>query len=564
MYNCSLLQVMSPSFDIWKMLAGVAFFLLAMNFMEDALRRLAGRRFKLFLKKQTKNKVKAIGTGAMVTALLQSSSIVNLLVLSMVGASVVRMEDALAIMLGSNLGTTLNSWIIATLGFNYSIESFVLPVAGITGICMAFINSERKWFQWFRFLFSLAFLFVSLGFIKSGMEELVKQTDLSSFSRYPVIIFLLLGIFLTTIVQSSAATVALTLSALYAGAISLFVATAIVLGAEIGTTMKLFLASAKGMAVKKRVALGNFLFNLVTVIIIFFLLQPVNLLITGVLQIHDNLVALVFFQTFVNLFSIALFFPFLKWLGRFLSERYIDKDDGSIYISKVPVADAELALEALESETRLFINGVIDYSLDSFSLGENPETRPAVQKSFQRKTVTEKYEHIKKTHGEMHAFCLKLLHAGLHQTGSERLHQLIAAIRNMMYAAKNIRDAQHDIEQIRNSSNEIKFKFYGEAREKLLNFYRQVLHLLNGKDGVNLFEGITNLYRSVTTGYSDNLQQLYKENLANRVSETEISTLINFNREIYTSFKSVLFGLKDFLLTPKEAEYFDAMPGFIR
>src|SRR6188508_2257950 len=101
---------MSSSFDIWKMLAGVAFFLLAMNSIESSLRGLAGRRFKLFLKRQTTDKAKAIAGGALVSGLLQSSSIVNLLALSMVGAGIVKMENALAIMLGSNLGTTLNSW----------------------------------------------------------------------------------------------------------------------------------------------------------------------------------------------------------------------------------------------------------------------------------------------------------------------------------------------------------------------------------------------------------------------------------------------------------------------
>ena len=143
---------MSSTFDVWKMLAGVAFFLLAMNFMETTLRLLAGRRFKLFLKRETTSKVKAIGGGAIVTALLQSSSIVNLLVLSMVGAGVVKMENALALMLGSNLGTTVNSWIVATLGFNYNIESIVLPVAGISGILMAFSSNESKWFLWLKFV----------------------------------------------------------------------------------------------------------------------------------------------------------------------------------------------------------------------------------------------------------------------------------------------------------------------------------------------------------------------------------------------------------------------------
>lgn len=555
---------MSPTFDIWKMLAGVAFFLLAMNLMETSLRLLAGRRFKLFLKKHTKNKVKAIGAGAIVTGILQSSSIVNLLVLSMVGASVVKMDNALALMLGSNLGTTLNSWVIATLGFNYNIENFVLPVAGITGIGMAFINIESKWFQWFKFLFSLAFVFVALGFIKSGMEGFVKQTDLSAFNQYPLIIFLLLGILLTTIVQSSSATVAITLSALYTEAITLYMATAIVLGAEIGTTFKLFLAAAKGAAVKKRVALGNFLFNIIIAGIIFILLRPVNHLITDVLAIHESLIALVFFQSFVNLCCVILFFPFLNLFGRFLLKRFADKEERSFFISKVPVADAEMALGALESETGLFISYVIDYSLVSFDLEEIIKPGSSLQKNFLRKTITEKYDHIKQSHGEMHAFYLKLEHAGLHPTESERLEQLISSIRNMMYAAKNIRDAQPDIGQIRNSSNDIKYNFYGQSREKLLNFYRQLQHLLNTGKVETRFETLTALYHSVTTGYSETLHLLYKENLANRVSEIEISTLINFNRELYTFFKSVLFGIKDFLLTAREAEYFDALPGFIR
>ena len=207
-----------------------------------------------------------------------------------------KMENALAIMLGSNRGTTLNSWILATLGFNYNIESLALPLAGIAGICMAFIRSENRGYLWFKFLFSLAFLFISLGYIKTGMEGFVKQTDLSFFEQYPMIVFLPLGILLTTIVQSSSVIIALVLSALHFHAITLYVGTAIVLGSEIGTTVKLFLPAASGQPAKKRVALGNFLFNLVTVIVMYFLLWPVIQFITELLQIKNNLIALVFFK----------------------------------------------------------------------------------------------------------------------------------------------------------------------------------------------------------------------------------------------------------------------------
>lgn len=554
---------MYASVDIWKMLAGVAFFLLAMNFTEDSLRQLAGRKFKLFLKKQTNNRGKAIGGAALVTGLLQSSSIVDLLVLGMVGAQVLQMENALALILGANLGTTLDSWLVATLGFNFSVEQVVFPVVGITGICMAFVNRESKGFLWLKVLFSLAFLFVALGFIKSGMEAYVKQTDLSFFNQYPVLVFLLMGILLTSIIQSSSATIALTLSALYVNAITLYAATAVVLGSEIGTTLKLFLASANGMAAKKRVALGNFIFNFSTVVIVFIFLRPVNTLITGPLQVRNSLIALVFFQSFVNLVTVLLFFPFLKILSRFLLSRYPENDE-SFYISKVPVTDPELALEALENETKEFIGLVIHYSLASFHLAQKENTGNGVYRKFMHKTIAEKYDHIKQLHGEMHGFCLKLQNKSSGSMLNERLNHLVSAMRNNMYAAKNIRDTQLDIAQTRNSSNDAKYRFYLQAKERVLQFYRTVQVLLDKKDRAGNLEALAAVYRQVTNGYAETLRSLYKENLVSRISEAEVSMLINFNRQLYTSFKSILFGIKDYLLTAREAEYFDGLPGFIR
>jgi phosphate:Na+ symporter len=244
--------------------------------------------------------------------------------------------------------------------------------------------------------------------------------------------------------------------------------------------------------------------------------------------------------------------------------RYADEEEESLFISKVPVSDTDLALEALQNETKNFISHVIDYCLDSFNLNENIPKKQMMQKTFLHKTIWEQYDYLKHLHGEMHGFCLKLQNTSLNKPAAERLNQLIASVRNSMYAAKNIKDAQYDIEQIRNSSNDIKYSFYLQSREKLLIFYKRIQQLLNKENGINYFEELAAVYQSVTAGYSASLQSLYKESLANRVNEMEISTLINFNRELYTSFKSVLFGLKDYLLTSKEADYFDALPGFIR
>ena len=148
---------MELSFDIWKILAGVAIFLLGMNMLEEALQYLAGRPFKLFLRKHTQHKLKAIGAGAVVTALLQSSSIVNLMLLAFVGSGIIQMQNGLAMMLGSNIGTTFTSWIVATVGFEFNIESFALPVTGIAGIAMVLLNKHSKWFQLSKFFFGFSF-----------------------------------------------------------------------------------------------------------------------------------------------------------------------------------------------------------------------------------------------------------------------------------------------------------------------------------------------------------------------------------------------------------------------
>ncbi|MDP4261305.1 MAG: Na/Pi symporter [Bacteroidota bacterium] len=549
--------------DIWKSLAGIAIFLLGMNFLEEGLRHLVGRPFKLFLKRQTSNKVKAIAGGAIVTGILQSSSIVNLMVLAFVGAGVIQIQTALAVILGANLGATLTSWIIATVGFSFNIEDFALPVVAVSGILIMLVNKESRWYQWCKLIFGFGFLFIGLNYIKAGIEHTVQQVDLAVLKEQPAIVFLMAGFLITSLIQSSSATVAIVLSVLHVNAISLFSASAIVLGAEIGTSIKLLLASFKGIAAKKRVAVGNFLFNSITTVIVLIFLLPVNRLITDTLGISDNLTALVFFQSLVNFAGILFFYPFLGVFARFLEKRFTGKDEESLFIRKVSVADSELASGALEKETRHFIFHVMSFTANAF--GDEFKVPGEIRnKSFERKQATEKYEYIKTLHGEIQGFSVKLQNAPSLQNERARLDQLISCIRNSMYAAKSIRDALHDIDQLRNSSNDAKYGFYLATRDKVVAFCNEVSDLLQQQNTKENFEKITALYKNIQQGYNQSLQELYKEGIAGHVNHTEISTLFNFNREMYTAFKAMVFALKDYLLTIKESDYFDELPGFIR
>ncbi|MBS1919356.1 MAG: Na/Pi cotransporter family protein [Bacteroidetes bacterium] len=550
--------------DIWKMLAGVAIFMLGMNFLEEGLSHLVGRSFKLFLKKQTSNRFKAVSGGTVVAGILQSSSIVNLIVLAFVGTGVLGIQNALAIILGANLGTTISSWIVATIGFKFSIESFALPITGVFGVLMILSDKDSRFRHWCRMILGFSFLFVGLNFMREGFENAVLHLDLNRINQQPLVLFVLAGFVITAMIQSSSATVAIILSALYVDAISLIAATAVVLGSEAGTAVKLLIASVKGTASKKRVALANFLFNVINVVLLFIFLVPVNFLISEVVGIRDKLIALVFFQSFVNLFSILLFLPFLNWIEILLVKHLSGSEKDTLFIHSVKASDSELALATLERETRYFMYHIARFVLSAFDHQINFGTEQELHKGFLSKNITEKYEFIKQLHGKLYSYTIEMERYNMDKELIIRLQQLISSSRNSMYAAKNLKDALPDIDHLRKSSNDSKYGFYILTREKIAVFYEAVIQLLNSKEKMGGLHSLSLLYSSVQIGYADALKTLYQDGNLKRMNEVEFSTLINFNREMYTLEKSILFALKDFLLHENEARAFDDLPGFIR
>lgn len=549
---------------IWSLLAGIAIFLLGMSMLEESLKQLAGRPFKLFLKKQSSSRPKAIIGGAVVTAILQSSSVVNLMVLAFVGANVIRMQQALAVMLGSNLGTTFSSWIIATVGFRLNIENIALPLAGLSGLTMFLSSKNSKLQHWSRLLFGTGLLFIGLNMIRNGMESSLTGINLSAFNTYPLIIFLLIGFTITAIIQSSTVTIAIVLSALHAGAIELIAAMAIVLGAEIGTIIKLVLASMNGLAAKKRVALGNLLFNGITTTIIFIGIYPVHRFITETIMIKDNLLALVFFQSFVNMAGIILFYPFLNIFTRFLENRFRNNSDESLFTGKVAASDTELALLALEKEVTHFLLHGISFTREAFGLPADERLTEKWHIGNDKSGLGQQYAYLKQLHGEALGYALKVQNNCTDDSFTVKLNQLASANRNTMYAVKSVKDALQDIDQLKNSSNDLKYAFYGNAREKAADFCNRAVSLIIQKKKGSGFPGLNDIHKRIIDGYAGTLQLLYGEQTHESVSEFEISTLINLNREMHTAYKSFMFALKDLVLDAKEAAYFDDLPGFIR
>ena len=550
---------------IFKLAAGIGLFLFAMYLLEESLKNLSGRNFKLFLQRTTKNRVGAVAGGAVITAVLQSSSMVSLMVLAFVGAGVFTMKNAMAIILGANLGTTLDSWLVATLGFKVNIEVAAYPVVFIGGMLLILFGNRKNIKYLSYFLLGFGLLFIGLAFMKTAMEGQVKEFDFSQYADTSLAIFLLIGFIITSLVQSSSVTMALTLSALHAGAIGFAPAAAIVLGSETGTTIKILLASIGGIAAKKRVALGNFFFNIFLTVLAFALLKPTLLLITDVFKIKDPLIGLVTFSTLINLVSISIFLPFLNPFAKLLEKFFKDTDASTAaFIGNADVKEPETALDLFRRETDYFIYNSKLFNLHLFSIdnkqvNRNPEFETLNDKrKFVSKSPEKKYEFLKQLQGELQTFYLAL-RTKLQAEKYAQLNQLISAVRSAMHSAKSMNDIGSNITNLQQSSTDIKFNFFTHHKKETESLYQQLNAQMEDKIKPD-FKKLQNIFTVIQDNYSLSLNNFYKEAQNAPIENLDITTALNFNRELFTSNKAMLMAVKDFILKEKEANDFNEIP----
>ncbi len=271
---------MSYSFlDFLGLLGAVGLFLYGMKVMSEGLQKAAGDRLRNILSAMTRNRFTGTLTGFFITALIQSSSASTVMVVSFVNAGLMSLAQSMAVIMGANVGTTFTAWIISLFGFKVDMSAFVLPIIGLAIPLLFTKKSRNKSIG--EFLIGFAFLFMGLDMISRYVPDLQSNPEMFEFlTRYSsmgmgsVLIFLTVGIVVTMVIQSSAATFAITLIMCSKGWIDFDLSCALVLGSNIGTTITPLLASMSGNVAAKRAAMGHLLFNLLGVIWVVCLFYP--------------------------------------------------------------------------------------------------------------------------------------------------------------------------------------------------------------------------------------------------------------------------------------------------
>ena len=551
------------SINIWQLFAGLSLFLYGMFHLEDALRRLEGRSFKLFLKKNTKNKLSAIINGTLVTGILQSSSIVNLMVLSFVGAGMLSMRNALGVVLGANIGGTVNSWLVALLGFKVDLGNATFPIIAIAGLAMVIFKERKNYYQVSRFLFGFGLLFMGLDYMKQSMDAAIHNFNFAPYLNYPRVIFLFIGLLITSVIQTSAATVVIVLSALNASIIPLETAVSVILGAELGTTVKVAIGAIGGIAAKKRVALGNIMFNLVSTLIGFLFLDFIIHIISQIFGITDSLFILVAFQSFINIVGALLFYFFLNRLGDFLEKSFEEKSQhANMYLPESLNDTPEAALDLFEKEVDLFIQRVIYFSDRIFNphfvSGEGTFKGHNSATLFKEESnLHEMYNFLKQAEGEMLIFYNQLLQSNISIENLNRLNVLINVVRSALYASKSLKDVIHDVNEFSNSANEIKFNSFKEFQIEMNRFNQSLKDISDKSDKTVIFSDLKLLMSMVNNEYKKEILDIYEIVSKRQLSELNISTLFNLNREVYDASKLMILAVKDFLLDESQAALFD-------
>lgn len=252
--------------DFLCLLGSVGLFLYGMKVMSEGLQKAAGDRLRNILGAMTRNRFTGTLTGFLITALIQSSSASTVMVVSFVNAGLMTLAQSMAVIMGANVGTTFTAWVISLFGFKVNISAFVLPLIGIAIPLLFSKKSRSKSIG--EFLIGFGFLFMGLDMISKYVPDLQSNPEMFAFLQQytsmgfgSVVIFMLVGLLVTMVIQSSAATFAITLIMCSKGWIDFDLSCALVLGSNIGTTITPILASMSGNVAAKRTAMGHLLFN---------------------------------------------------------------------------------------------------------------------------------------------------------------------------------------------------------------------------------------------------------------------------------------------------------------
>ncbi len=551
-----LAYVVFSSGDFKIIIGGIAIFLIGMIFMDDGFKIFSGGALEKILGKTTKTLPRSIATGFVATSIMQSSSLVSVIVISFLSAGLMSLSGAVGVIFGSNIGTTTTAWIVSSLGVKIDIAAYAMPMI-IFGVGFKFADKNvLKGFG--NVLIGLGFIFLGIDYMKDGFETLKNGLDLSQFQidgYLGVLVYVVLGIVATVIIQSSSATMAIIITALVAGQIIYINAIELCIGANIGTTITAVMGAMTSNSNGKRLALAHFIFNIITgLVAIVFLYQLADLTTFVALQVgisaNDYGMQLALFHTIFNVLGVLIISPFTTKLVAYLETKFIVKEDEDIlkplYLDNLVLTVPDASLNSIKKETiHLYDNAVeiIVHSifLHRYQLHNSKEIEEAILHSNidTLQDINKFYEtKIKYIYGEIIRFAT-LAQEHMDEIDKDRAYNFKLASRNIVESVKDMRDLQKNMFHYLKSNNEFIKEEYNHLRLNIAQTIEAIeeVKTSDDMDAVAQLELLRDKIRELKNIKNNTIDALIREN---KIDTKMATSLINDSLLAYDVSKKLI------------------------
>jgi len=437
-----------------------------------------------------------MGLGMIVTALLQSSSLISVITISFLSAGLIDLQAGIGIIFGSNIGTTATAWLVSIFGLKIKVSALAMPMLAF-GILFVFQKSKNlKGIG--SILAGLGFFFLGIHFMKQGFDVYQDSINLSDYAMpgfWGLIVYTFIGILITLILQSSSASMALILTALAVGQITYNNSLALAIGANIGTTITAILGALSANNAGKKLAGAHLIFNLVTGFVALIFINQLGLLVDTISEATniapDNyIIKLSIFHTIFNVLGVLIMLPFIKLLVKLLNRIFIEKEneDEKIeypkYLNENILSYPQTAYKALLDESkRLFEKATFEILCHSLNLHTTDikgdlKLKAVVKKSTETLDIDIDdmyYRKIKIIYSKIIKYAtLAVGKFNLEPQNMERFARIKVANRKIVETIKDLHGLRTNINQYMDSENTFIQKEYNRLRKKVSGVLREI------------------------------------------------------------------------------------------
>ena len=557
----------SPDFK--EISAGVAIFLFGMLALEEGFKAFTGGILERLLRQTTDRLWKSLSFGVLTTTIMQSSSLVSVITISFLSAGLIGLASGIGIIFGANLGTTTGAWLVAGFGLKVKISAYAMPML-VFGVILVFQRAKSLKGMGYV-LAGLGFLFLGIHHMKEGFEAFKDAIDLSTFAIPGIkglIIYTLIGVLATVVMQSSHATLVLIITALAAQQISYENALALAIGANVGTTITAIIGSMGANVDGRRLALAHLIFNLVTGALAILFIQQFLVAVNGIsewvgIAADDFTLKLAVFHTLFNLLGILVMLPFTSQLVKFL-EKILQRRERGVdeprYLNEAAMEMPDAALEAVRKETgHLFENAfeLIAGALNLLpqALRSDQDLQELVNQSrrVEKVDIDEIYERrIKSICSAITAY-ISRVQAHSAEGYGDKLYDLRLASRNLVEAVKDIKHLQKNLVRYSAAANPDIHKEYNTIRVQLAGVLRELVEIESSEDREMALLSLDSVKVNLEANdilVNGNLDRLIRDN---KISAEMATSLMNDNAYAY-DIADNLINMARVLFAPGESD----------